>query len=121
MHAQARRYESGAFEVSQDDGMRAASADAGSENSAHTARQELRDLRARMGVIREEVTADVERKWATPYRTPDVFDLKVTTRLTGHQEYRSLRVRVAQVEAVLAGQPHTLEPKIFPRKPPVAS
>lgn len=65
----------------------------------------MHDLRARMGVIRDEVTADVERKWGTPWRTPDVFDLKVTTRLTGHEEYRSLRVRVAQVEAALAGQP----------------
>lgn len=68
-------------------------------------RGELRDLRERMSAIKEEVAADVDRKWGTPWRTTDVFDLKVQTRLTGHSEYRSLRVRIGQVEAALAGQP----------------
>jgi hypothetical protein len=83
------------------DGTRAGAAEVSHDDDA----RELQGLRARMGAIREEVTADVERKWGTPWRTPDVFDLKVQTRLTGHSEYRSLRVRIAQVEAALAVAP----------------
>ena len=81
--------------------------DRAQETSADAGQQELHELRARMGVIRDEVTADVERKWTSPWRNPEVFALKVTTRLAGHQEYRSLRVRVAQVEAALATRSST--------------
>lgn len=88
--------------MSQDDGTQQTPADAETGNSAAAGRQELQDLRERMGEIKKEVAADVERRWTTPWRTPDVFDLKVTTRLTGHTEYRSLRVRVKEVEAALA-------------------
>ncbi len=90
--------------MSQDHGAQQTPADADAGNSGDAGRQELQDLRERMGEIKEEVTADVERKWTTPWRTPDVFDLKVTTRLTGHTEYRSLRVRLKEVEAALAVQ-----------------
>jgi len=93
--------------MSQDDGMRETSASTDGRSSGDAERRELQNLHERMGVIREEVTADVERKWTTPWRTPAVFDLKVTTRLMGHTEYRSLRVRIEQVEAALAAQPNT--------------
>ncbi|MGH3795133.1 MAG: hypothetical protein ACRDSP_09610 [Pseudonocardiaceae bacterium] len=63
---------------------------------------ELPELRQRMSVIREEVAAEVEAKWATPYRTPAVFDLKVKARLASHQEYRSLQDRVRSTEAAQA-------------------
>ncbi|HEY2765889.1 MAG TPA: hypothetical protein VGJ13_18060 [Pseudonocardiaceae bacterium] len=76
--------------------------DTDGQSGAAAGRQELLDLRARMGVIKQEVTADVEEKWATPWRTPAVFDLKVTTRLSGHAEYRSLRVRISEIETTLA-------------------
>jgi hypothetical protein len=69
------------------------------------ARQELVELRERMAVIKQEAAAEVDRKWVSPWRTPDVFDLKVKTRLTAHQEYRSLQNRVRDVEAGLAAEP----------------
>ncbi|MGH3794514.1 MAG: hypothetical protein ACRDRT_15040 [Pseudonocardiaceae bacterium] len=91
--------------MSQDDGTPATSAGADNRNGADAGQRELQDLRERMGAIKAEVAADVDRKWGTPWRTPDVFDLKVRTRLTGHTEYRSLRLRVKDVEAALAVQP----------------
>ncbi|MGH8571631.1 MAG: hypothetical protein ACREX8_03520 [Gammaproteobacteria bacterium] len=91
--------------MSQGDSTQETPAGADDRNSADDGRRELQDLRERMGTIKQEVAADVERKWTTPWRTPDVFDLKVATRLTGHTEYRALRVRVKQVEAALAVQP----------------
>ncbi|HKR50226.1 MAG TPA: hypothetical protein VJT72_11700 [Pseudonocardiaceae bacterium] len=68
-------------------------------------RQELVEMRGRMAVIKEEAAAEVNRKWVSPWRTPDVFDLKVKTRLTGNQEYRSLQGRVKEAEATLTGEP----------------
>ncbi|MGH3771480.1 MAG: hypothetical protein ACRDRW_08815 [Pseudonocardiaceae bacterium] len=65
-------------------------------------RQELADMRARMAVIKQEAAAEVDRKWVSPWRTPDVFDLKVKTRLTANHEYRSLQNRVRDAEASLA-------------------
>ncbi|MGH4024304.1 MAG: hypothetical protein ACRDRV_06935 [Pseudonocardiaceae bacterium] len=61
--------------------------------------QDLSALRERMKVIKEEVTAEVEEKWVTPYRTPEVFDMKVNARLAAHQEYRELQARVRDAEA----------------------
>ena len=68
-------------------------------------RQELVEMRGRMAVIKEEAAAEVNRKWVSPWRTPDVFDLKVKTRLTGNQEYRSLQGRVKEAEVTLTGEP----------------
>ncbi|HZA17913.1 MAG TPA: hypothetical protein VE645_13675 [Pseudonocardiaceae bacterium] len=68
-------------------------------------RQELEEMRARMAVIKEEAAAEVERKWVSPWRTPATFDLKVKTRLTGNQEYRSLQGRVKDAVATLATEP----------------
>ncbi|MCA1704297.1 MAG: hypothetical protein LC808_13975 [Actinobacteria bacterium] len=70
-------------------------------------RQELAEMRARMAVIKEEAAAEVERKWVSPWRTPATFDLKVKTRLTGNQEYRSLQGRVKDAVATLAAEPDT--------------
>jgi hypothetical protein len=65
-------------------------------------RQELAEMRQRMAVIKHEITAEVDRNWVSPWRTPHTFDLKVKTRLTGHQEYRSLQDRVRDATASLA-------------------
>ena len=68
-------------------------------------RQELEEMRARMAVIKEEAAAEVERKWVSPWRTPATFDLKVKTRLTGNEEYRSLQGRVKEAVATLGAEP----------------
>jgi hypothetical protein len=65
---------------------------------------ELEQLRERMAVIKEEATAEVDRKWGSPFRSPALFDLKVKARLSGNEEYRSLQVRVQEAEAKLAAE-----------------
>ena len=65
-------------------------------------RQELEQLRQRMAVIKQEATVEVDHNWSSPWRTPAMFDLKVKTKLTGHQEYRSLQDRVRDATASLA-------------------
>lgn len=77
------------------------------EGGDDAAQQELKVLRERMAVIKAEAAAEVDRKWASPWRTPDVFDLKVKTRLTSNQEYRSLQGRVKEAEATLAAESGT--------------
>ena len=67
-------------------------------------RQELEQLRQRMAVIKQEATVEVDRNWASPWRTPAMFDLKVKTRLTSHQEYRSLQDRVRDATASLPAE-----------------
>jgi hypothetical protein len=67
-------------------------------------RQELAKLRERMAVIKQEVAVEVDRNWVSPWRTPATFDLKVKTRLTGHQEYRSLQNRVRDAKASLPAE-----------------
>ncbi|MGH3779898.1 MAG: hypothetical protein ACRDRO_04495 [Pseudonocardiaceae bacterium] len=67
--------------------------------------QDLAEMRARMAVIKQEAAVEVDRKWVSPWRTPDVFDLKVKTRLTAHEEYRSLQARVRLAEDNLAAAP----------------
>jgi hypothetical protein len=64
--------------------------------------QELAQMRERMAVIKQEAAVEVDRKWVSPWRTPDVFDLKVKTRLTANEEYRSLQARVRTAEDSLA-------------------
>jgi hypothetical protein len=71
-------------------------------------RQELERLRQRMAVIKQEATAEVDRNWSSPWRTPSMFDLKVKTRLTSHQEYRSLQDRVRDVAASLPAESDTV-------------
>ncbi len=76
----------------------------GAEGGVDALRQELEQLRERMAVIKKEAAADVDEKWASPFRTPDVFDLKVKTRLSGNDEYRTLQGRVQEAEAKLAAE-----------------
>ncbi|MGH4015286.1 MAG: hypothetical protein ACRDSL_15450 [Pseudonocardiaceae bacterium] len=68
-------------------------------------RQQLSQLRQRMAAIKAEVAAEVEAKWTSPYRSPEVFDTKVNARLAAHEEYRSLQDRVREAEAALAAAP----------------
>jgi len=70
------------------------------------ARQELAQLRERMAVIKQETAVEVDSKWVSPWRTQETFDLKVKTRLTGHQEYRSLQDRVREATARLPAEPN---------------
>lgn len=51
---------------------------------------ELERIQARMDEIREEAAEDVDEKWTSTWRTPEVFDLKVKTRLSSHEEFQSL-------------------------------
>lgn len=74
------------------------------QGSVDAARQELAQMRERMAVIKQETAVEVDRKWVSPWRTPATFDLKVKTRLTGHQEYRSLQNRVRDAKASLPAE-----------------
>ena len=74
------------------------------QGDVDAARQELAEMRERMAVIKQETAAEVDRKWVSPWRTPETFDLKVKTRLTGHQEYRSLQNRVRDAKASLPAE-----------------
>ncbi len=75
------------------------------QGSPDAVRRELEQLRERMAVIKQETTAEVDRKWGSPFRTPQLFDLKVKARLSGDDEYRSLQDRVQEAEARLAAEP----------------
>jgi BMFP domain-containing protein YqiC len=77
------------------------------QEGAEVARQELEQLRERMAAIKQETAAEVDRKWGSPFRTQEVFDLKVKARLSGNEEYRSLQGRVQEVEARLAVESDT--------------
>jgi hypothetical protein len=79
--------------------------DAESQGSPDAGRQELEQLRERMAVIKQEATAEVDRKWESPFRTQQLFDVKVQARLSGDDEYRSLQGRVQEAEARLAAEP----------------
>jgi predicted DsbA family dithiol-disulfide isomerase len=68
------------------------------------ARQELQVMRDRMERLRKEAAIEVEANWQTQWKNPDVFALKVQTRLTMNEEYRTLQDKVRAAEA-------TLEPK----------
>jgi hypothetical protein len=74
----------------------------GAEGGVDALRQELEQLRERMAVIKKEAAADVDEKWGSPFRTPEVFDLKVKTRLSSNDEYRTLQGRVQEAEDKLA-------------------
>lgn len=47
------------------------SQDAGAQGGAAA---ELEQLRERMAVIKQEATAEVDRKWGSPFRSPALFD-----------------------------------------------
>ena len=64
--------------------------------------QKLEKMRARMAEIKQEVATDVDEKWGSPFRTQELFDIKVKTRLSSNDEYRSLQGRVQKAEAALA-------------------
>jgi hypothetical protein len=68
------------------------------------ARQELKEMRARMDRLRKEAAVEVEAAWQTQWKNPEVFALKVETRLTMNQEFRQLQDRVRVVEATLEPQ-----------------
>lgn len=68
------------------------------------ARQELKDMRERMERLRKEAAIEVEAAWQTQWKNPEVFALKVDTRLTMNQEYRDLADRVRTAEATLEPQ-----------------
>lgn len=65
---------------------------------------ELEQLREWMVVIKQEATAELGRKWGSPFRSQQLFDLKVKARLAGNDEYRSRQDRVPEAEAKLAAE-----------------
>jgi hypothetical protein len=77
------------------------------QGGADAVRQELTRLREQMAVIKQEAAAEVDRKWGSPFRTQEVFDLKVKARLSGNDKYRSLQNQVQEIEARLAAQSDT--------------
>ncbi len=72
------------------------------ESRQQVAREQLDELREKMDAIRQEVAEDVDRNWTSMWRTTQMFDLKVTTRLASHEEYRSLLGQTRDIEAVEA-------------------
>jgi hypothetical protein len=69
------------------------------QSSLDALQQEVTKLRERMAMIKQEVADEVNSKWVSPWRTTAMFELKVKTRLTSHQEYRSLQNRVRDAQA----------------------
>jgi hypothetical protein len=72
------------------------------QGSVDAVRRELAEMRERMAVIKKEAAVEVDQKWGSPFRTQEVFDLKVKARLSGNDEYRSLQRRVQDAETALA-------------------
>jgi hypothetical protein len=77
------------------------------QGGADAARQELAQLRERMAVIKRDAVAEVDSKWGSPFRTEQLFDLKVQARLSGNDEYRTLQDQARDVEASLAAESDT--------------
>jgi hypothetical protein len=77
------------------------------QGGADAVSQELEQLRERMAVIKQEAAAEVDRKWGSPFRTQELFDLKVKARLSGNDEYRSLQDRAREAEARRAAESGT--------------
>jgi BMFP domain-containing protein YqiC len=75
---------------------------AGAQGGADAVRQELDQLRERMAAIKQGVVDEVDQKWGSPFRSKDVFDIKVQARLSSNDEYQRLRSRVQEAEARLA-------------------
>ncbi len=72
------------------------------ESRYQAARQELQDLRRKMDTIKQEVAGEVDRHWVSPWRSDEMFDVKVSARLSSHEEYRSLLGQLRKVELVEA-------------------
>ena len=64
------------------------------------AREELQELHRRMDAIKQEVTDEVDQAWQSTARTPELVDVKVSARLSAHEEYQSLMGRVREAERV---------------------
>lgn len=77
---------------------------AGTQDGADAVRQELEQLREQMAAIKQEVAAVVDEKWGSPYKSKDVFEMKVQARLSSHGQYQKLRARVKEAEAKLAAE-----------------
>jgi hypothetical protein len=77
---------------------------AGVSGGADALRQELERMRERMGVIKQEVAADLNSKWGSPWKSDELFNLKLQSRLSGNSEYTTLRGRVQEAEARLAAE-----------------
>lgn len=77
------------------------------QGDVDAAQQEQAEMRGRMAAIKEEAAADVDQKWGSPFRSQDMFDIKVKARLSGNEEYRSLQRRVQEAEAALAAESDT--------------
>jgi hypothetical protein len=61
-------------------------------------------MRERMAVIKQEAAADLDSKWGSPWKSEEMFNLKLQARLSGDSEYTSLRGRVQKAEARLAAE-----------------
>ena len=77
---------------------------AGAPGSADALRLELEQMRERMAVIKQETAADLDSKWGSPWKSKEMFNLKLQSRLSGNSEYGSLRGRVQEAEARLAAE-----------------
>lgn len=84
--------------MSQEDGS-AARGRAELESRRRAAREQLHELHEKMDAIKQEVAADVDRKWTSMWRTDEMFDLKVSSRLGSHEEFRSLLGQTRTLEA----------------------
>ncbi|MDP8928758.1 MAG: hypothetical protein M3O70_09330 [Actinomycetota bacterium] len=73
------------------------------------AREELQELHRRMDAIKQEVADEVDRRWESTARNPQMFDVKVSARLSAHEEYQSLMGRVRETEQVEASLAAELE------------
>ncbi|HET9257557.1 MAG TPA: hypothetical protein VFO16_20480 [Pseudonocardiaceae bacterium] len=78
--------------------------DAGISGGAEALRHELERMRERMATIKKEVAADLDSKWGSPWKSEQMFDLKLQSRLSGNGEYTSLRGRIQEAEARLAAE-----------------
>lgn len=72
------------------------------ESRHQEAHQELQELRQRMDAIKQEIADEVDRRWVSPWRSEEMFDVKVSARLSSHEEYRSLLGQLREVELVEA-------------------
>lgn len=63
------------------------------EQQITAADRESDDLRLQLDAIRQAVASDVDRTWASPWKSPETVDAKLRARLAGHREYQALRVR----------------------------
>lgn len=63
-----------------------------------SAREEWERIDTRMDEIRDEMAEDVDDKWSSTWRTEEVFEVKIDTRLGSHEEYQRLLQRRRELE-----------------------